>query len=413
MSIATPDAPFQSVWRSNDFRLVMVGGTVNDIGDWMLSLALPVYVFTETGSGRDTALVFLIDLFIGVVFGPFGGALADRWDLRRTIIGTNVLQALTLLPLLAVTHDRVWLVFIVSAAQALLKQVNNPASWALVPRVVPDGQLVQANAAFSAGASIARLIGAPLGGIMIATGGLTTVVAVDAATFLAVALAVAFLRAPTGPIAKSLGDSNETDESGVAAGWRAIRTKPVVVGYLLVQSLADVAFAMFPLLFITFVVVELNGDGSEIGIIRGMAAFGGLLASVLVARLAKRVNPALMMMWGYFGFWLIAFLFVNATFVTHAIWLYLLLFAFSGIPNATSQIGATATAQKYCPPELRGRLAGVASATGAVGAAIGTVAAGVLVDHVDIVPLFNAQGLVYLACGFVALFLVVRRLPTD
>ena len=96
----------------------MVGGTVNDIGDWMLSLALPVYVFTETGSGRDTALVFLIDLFIGVVFGPFGGALADRWDLRRTIIGTNVLQALTLLPLLAVTHDRVWLVFIVSAAQA-------------------------------------------------------------------------------------------------------------------------------------------------------------------------------------------------------------------------------------------------------------------------------------------------------
>lgn len=110
---------------------------------------------------------------------------------------------------------------------------------------------------------------------------------------------------------------------------------------------------------------------------------------------------------------MIAFLFINATFVTHALWVYLALFALSGIPNSTSQIGATATAQKYCPPELRGRLAGVSSATDAVGAAIGTVSTGLLVDHVGIVPLFNGQGLVYLACGFLTLLLIVRRLPDD
>lgn len=402
-----------SVWRSRDFRLVMVGGVVNDIGDWMLSLALPVYVFTETGSGRDTSIVFLIDLFIGVTCGPFCGALVDRWNLRRTIISTNVLQALVLLPLLAVTQDRIWLVFIVAAAQALIKQVNNPASWALVPRVVTEDQLVQANASFSAGGSIARLVGAPLGGIMIATGGLDVVVAVDAVTFLCIAFALLFLQAPTDPIPKSQDDEKQPDDSGVAAGWRVIRKRPVLVGYLAVQSLADVAFAAFPLLFITFVIVELGGDGSEIGIIRGMAAFGGLTASILVARWAKQVNPAFMMMWGYFGFWVVAFLFINASFVTHALWVYLLLFALSGIPNATSQIGATATAQKYCPPELRGRLAGVASATDAVGAAIGTVAAGLLVDHVGIVTLFNGQGLVYLSCGFLALLLIVRRLPAN
>ncbi len=388
----------------------MAGGVINDTGDWMLGLALPFFVFTETGSGRDTALVFIIDLVIGVTCGPFGGALADRWDLRRTIIGTNVLQALTLLPLLAVTHDRVWLVFVVVAAQGLLRQVNNPASWALVPRVVTEDQLVQANAAFSAGGSIARLVGAPLGGIMIATGGLNTVVWVDAATFLGVAAAIVFLRAPTAPIPKSQGDSEQLDDSGVAAGWRAIRTKPVLVGYLFVQSLVEVAFAMFQLLIIKFVVDELNRGSSEIGIIRGMAAFGGLTASILITRLAKRAKPALMMMYGYFGFWLIAFMFVNATFVTHALWLYLVLFAISGVPNATSQIGATATAQKYCPAELRGRLSGVLGATGAVGAAIGIVAAGVLVDEVDIILLFNAQGLVFFACGIATLLLIVRRL---
>ena len=400
-----------SVWRSRDFKLVMAAGVVNDIGDWMLSLALPVYVFTETGSGRNTALVFLIDLFVGVTCGAFGGALADRWNLRRTIIGTNVLQAVTLLPLLFVNHDRIWLVFVVSALQALLQQVNNPASWALVPRVVSEGQLVQANAAFSAGGSIARLVGAPLGGIAIATGGLDTVVAVDALTFLTIGFAMLFLRAHTDPIPKPLADDPyEVDESGVVAGWRLIRTRPVLVGYLVAQSLAQLAFAMFPLVFIKFVIVKLDGGGTEIGVIRGCAAFGGLVASLLITKAAQRVNPAYLMMWGYFGFALVGWTFINATFVTTALGVYLVLFALTGIPNATSQIGAQATAQRWCPPEIRGRLAGVMSATGAVGAGIGTIVAGALVDHVNVVALFNGQTTVFFLAGVATLFLVVRRL---
>jgi len=105
--------------------------------------------------------------------------------------------------------------------------------------VVTEDQLVQASAAFSAGGSIARLVGAPLGGIAIATGGLDTVVAVDAATFLTIAFAMLFLRAPTDPIPKPVTDDpHEVDESGVLAVWRMIRTRPVLVGYLVAQSLA-------------------------------------------------------------------------------------------------------------------------------------------------------------------------------
>ena len=255
-----------SVWRNRNFRLVLIGGLVNDIGDWMLALALPIYVFIETGSGRDTAAVFLIQLVVGIAFGPYGGALADRWDLRRTIIATNLLQAVTLLPLLAVQHQRIWPVFIVAAAQGLLQQVNNPASFALVPRMVAEDQLVQANGAGATGSSIARLVGAPLGGIAVGLGGLGMVVAVDAATFLAVAVAIGFARVPTGVIDET-GTSvpAEREPAGVAAGWRAIRKRPALVGYLVAQSLAGVAFAMFPVLFIKFVVVELHGGGAEIG----------------------------------------------------------------------------------------------------------------------------------------------------
>ena len=397
-----------SLWKNRDFRVVLGGGLVNNIGDWLLALALPIFVFTESGSGRNAAAVFLVELIVGVFLGPYGGSLADRWDLRRTIVATNLLQAVTLLPLLAVHGDRLWPAFVVAAAQAILQQVNDPASFALVPRVVSESQLVQANAANSTASSLARLVGAPLGGIAVGLGGLTAVVVIDVASFVAVAVATMFVRTPTSSLIAGTPSSGE-QRSSVMDGWKEIRGQPALVGFLCVQALARVAFAMFPVLFIKFVVVELHGGGAAIGIIRGCAAFGGFAASLLVIRVAKRTQPEKLMMWGYLSFAVAAAMFINAPLVTRAFWLYLVLFALGGLPNATSQIGTSATAQHLCPPEVLGRLSGIGSATGAIGAAIGTIAAGLLVDHLPIIPLFNAQALVYLLCGIATYLLIIRR----
>ena len=87
-----------SPWRTRDFRLVWGGGFVNDMGDWLLLVALPVYVFIESGSGSATAILFVVELVAALVLGPIGGSLVDRWDLRRTLIATNLAQAVTLDP---------------------------------------------------------------------------------------------------------------------------------------------------------------------------------------------------------------------------------------------------------------------------------------------------------------------------
>jgi MFS family permease len=397
-----------SLWGNRDFRLVLGGGLINNIGDWLLTLALPIFVFTESGSGRNAAAVFLVELIVEVLFGPYGGSLADRWDLRRTIISTNLLQAVALLPLLAVHRDRLWPAYVVAALQAILQLVNDPASFALVPRVVDESQLVEANAANSTASSLARLIGAPLGGIAVGLGGLTTVVVIDVVSFVSVAIATMFVRTPTSSLARG-APSDDDRPSSVATGWREIRGQPALVGFLVVETMARLAFAMFPVLFIKFVIAELHGGGAAIGIIRGCAAFGGFAASLLVIRFAKRSPPEKLMMWGYLGFAVVAALFINAPLVTDAIWVYLVLFALSGLPNATSQIGTSATAQLLCPPEVLGRLSGISSATGAIGAAIGTIAAGLLVDHLLIIPLFDVQALVYLSCGIATYALIVRR----
>ena len=244
-------APGPSVWRNRDFRLVLVGGLVNDIGDWSLAVALPVYVFTQTHSGRDTAAIFVLEMFVGIAVGPYGGTLADRWDLRRTIVATNVFQAVALLPLLAVTRHRLWPAFVVIAVETMLRQVNDPASFALVPRVVAPDQLVQANAANSTSGSLARLIGSPVGGVTVAFGGLWAVVAVDAASFAAVAVATSFVRTPTASLTAP-ATPGDVRPDGLRAGLRALRGELGLGGYVAMQALAQLTFAMFPVLIIVF-----------------------------------------------------------------------------------------------------------------------------------------------------------------
>jgi predicted MFS family arabinose efflux permease len=401
-----------SVWRSRDFWLVLGGGFINNVGDWLLVVALPAFIYVETGSGGLTATIVVIELAVGIVFGPTGGALADRWDLRRTVVITNVLQAVGLLPLLAVTSERVWPAFVVAGVQGLLQQVNDPASFALVPRIVDSDQLIAANSANTAASAIARLVGAPLGGIAAAFGGLAVVVVVDAATFLVVAVATSFVRTPT----PSLATDGTSDEhgAGVGAGWRQIRRYRSLVGYLAVQALAAVAFAMFPVLFIAFVVDVLDGDEATVGIIRGMAAFGGITASVLVGRYARQFDPTTLMAAGYAGLGVVAFVFVNITAVTTTLWLFLVLFALSGLPNITSQVGAMTAAQRLCPPAVLGRLQGLASATTSVGAIVGSVGVGLLIDRWDVKALLNVQAALYLSAGVLTYLVIVRQLtPPD
>ena len=75
-----------SVWRERDVALLVGGVTVNEIGDWLLELALPLYVLLETGSGPLTAAVYLVRLAVGTVCGPLGGRLARR---NGILVGGN------------------------------------------------------------------------------------------------------------------------------------------------------------------------------------------------------------------------------------------------------------------------------------------------------------------------------------
>ncbi len=377
------------------------GGFVNDIGDWLLLVALPVYVFIQSGSGSATAILFVVELVAALVLGPVGGSLVDRWDLRRTLIATNLAQAVTLAPLLAVTGDRIWPAYLVVGAQALLTQVNNPASAALLPRVVPPDQLTVANAANSTSASLARLIGSPLGGLAVGLGGIGTVVLIDGLSFIAVAIATAFVRADTAPITSDATTGAEVTP-GVRAGVSAIRAHRSLRALILVEALGQIAQGFFLVLFVVFVVRRLHGGGVDVGVIRGSMAVGAIISAAVIARFAKRFGPITLLTAGFLGMGVISMLFWNAPTLTTELWVYMVVFGLSGIPGAAMGIGLFTAVQRFSPSGMLGRVVGMSGALDALARAAGSLLAGVSVSRVDLVVLLDTQSAIYIACGVLA-----------
>ena len=184
--------------RRRDFGLLWAGGLISETGDWLLLVGLPVWVLQVTGSSLVTATVFLVGLLPGLVVGPLAGVLVDRWDRRRTLVAVSLAQAAFLLPLLAVDgRHRLWVVYLVMAAEAALAQLNDPARNALVPTLVAGDDLVGANALIGLNANLARLAGSPLGGLLVELTGLPGLVIGDAVSFLLGAALLGLVRQPS------------------------------------------------------------------------------------------------------------------------------------------------------------------------------------------------------------------------
>jgi MFS family permease len=398
----TPEVP---LWRQRDFRIAWSAGFVNDTGDWVLNVALPIFVFIETGSGSATALLFVCQLLVGAVLGPFGGAIVDRVDLRRCLVATNSAQAVAVLPLLAVSQDRVWPAYVVVVAQAVLTQVNNPANAALIPRVIDANRLTEGNAALAASASLARLLGAPIGGLLVAWRGLGPIVVIDAASFLIVAASLSWLRADTSPRT----DPDAAERGHVRAGLRTVRTHPPLARLLSIHGVAQIAQGGFVVLFVAFMVDELGDDGAALGLIRGTMAIGALVGSILIARLARHLHPSILYSAGLIGMGVVSTLFWNAPTVTTALAIYIVLFTLSGVPGSALTVGLFTTIHTRSPSHTIGRVVGLMGTAEALGSATGAIIAGILVDRVPLRPLLNAQAAIYITTGLLAGALIARN----
>src|ERR1700742_4046779 len=130
-----------------DLRLVLSSGFISMAGDWILTIGLIYKVYATTGSTVASALAMASAFAPQMLFGALAGVFADRWDRKRTMIAADLLLAAGLLPLLLFHGPaQVWIVFAVMFWEGSVQQFFSPAEQAMVPRLVPDQDLMAANA---------------------------------------------------------------------------------------------------------------------------------------------------------------------------------------------------------------------------------------------------------------------------
>ena len=421
----------RSPLRSRPFALLWTGGLINDLGDWMLMIALPVFVFQLTGSALVTSTVFVVELVPGLIAGQLAGVLVDRWDRRRILVVAGFVQAACLLPLLVVTADTLVIVYVVAAVQSCLARLCAPAKAALVPSLVPAEQLTAANSLSAVGDNLARLVGSPLGGLALQILGLPGVVLVDALTYIASSVLIAGVRVPKtaeslgaatparAPAPHTAGAPPQSLLGGLVADWldglRSIVRDTRLRSVLFIGALSQVSQGMFVVLFVVFVLERLNGTSGDVGLIRGVQAIGGVAGGILVGALGRRAGPRALVGWGFILFGLISLFTWNLPALTTAIGFYAALFIVVGIPGVATGAGMITSIQALAPPTHLGRVyAAFETAAGAL-AAVGVLIAGALADRVGVVAILDVQALIYVFCGVLALVALrpARRAPGE
>jgi MFS family permease len=434
--------------RRRNLGLLWAGGLISETGDWLLLVGLPVWVLELTGSSLVTASVFLVGLLPSLLAGPLAGVLVDRWDRRRTLVAVSLAQAVFLLPLLAV-HGRqqLWIVYLVIAVESVLAQLNDPARNALLPALVEDRELVGANALIGLNGNLARLVGSPLGGVLVELAGLPGLVLGDAVSFLAGAALVALVRTPAagapgrpaaegapvpagagavaGGSAAAAGAGAVAGGSASAAGagpataagllreWRdglavTLRSRRLRWG-LLVSALAAVAQGLFTVLFVLFVTRILRGDGADVGLLRGVQAIGGIAGGLLVVGLSSRLAPGRLVGASLLVFGGVSLAMWNGPQLTTATPLYVGLFVAAGVPAVAMLTGLTALVQTETPDAYLGRVFATYFGTYNGLQALGMLLAGLLGDALGVVAVLNGQAALYLFAGAVALLALGRR----
>jgi MFS family permease len=353
--------------RSRDFRLLFAGQAVSFTGSMVTYVALPYQVYSITHSSWLVGLLGLTELVPLLVTALLGGAIADAFDRRRTVLLTELaMVALTscLLVNASLSEPQLWPLYVVSGLFAAVDGLQRPSLDALLPRVVDRKDLPAAIALASLRMNVGLVAGPPLGGLLIAFAGLPTAYAFDLLSFAASLAALTAMRATPPP-----PDADRPSIAGIIAGWNYARSRPELLGTYLVDinaMLFGMPNALLPAIATRY------GGAEALGVLYAAPSVGSLLATVTSGWTVAvmRHGRAVAIAAACWGLAIIGFGFAPT------LWLATVMLALAGAADMVSGLFRSRIWTETIPDELRGRLAGIEMLSYSIGPLLGNVESG-------------------------------------
>jgi MFS family permease len=368
--------------RVRDFRLLWTGMMVSLLGDGVFYVAIAWQVYELSDAPTALSLVGLAMSLSQVVFLLLGGVASDRFDRRRVMLAADLLRAVVIgiLGLLAVADSlQLWHLVILSSIYGMGAGFFGPAFDAIVPDLVPDQHLAQANSLDQILRPTAlRLAGPALGGWLIAAWGTGGAFLLDAASF----LVSAAMLVQMSPQSRRTGDADTASAlRDIRDGFGFVRRHIWLWGTFLAATFAYLLFIGPTEVLVPFVVKHhLGGSARDLGLVFSVGGVGAVAGAFLVG---QRGMPRRHISFMYLA-WSLATLTVAGYGLATSVWqLMLASLAFNALEAAGTVVWAT-TKHRMVPGALLGRVSSFDwfisigllplsfAATGPIAEAIGT-----------------------------------------
>jgi MFS family permease len=384
---------FSPLKRYPDFRRLWLSGLISYFGSMFTYVALPFQVKELTGSYLAVGLIGLVEIIPLVIFGLYGGVLADHMD-RKRMIWVTEFAALFLSTILLINSllpsPKLAVIYIVAALFSAVDGLQRPSADAILPRLVEHKDLPAASALMSLRWQIGMVAGPALAGVLISIAGVSAGFILDILTyFLALFILIKVKNVPP------MKNSEKPSFSSLVAGVKYAASRKDLMGTYLVD-LSAMFFAMPTALFPFW--AEQVGAPWALGLFYAAGTIGSILVTLTsgwVKTYSKHGRAIFLAALG----WGVA---ITLAGLSNNLFLILLFLILAGASDMVSALFRSTLWNQSIPDEFRGRLAGVELISYSVGPLGGQTRAGFTAELTSLRTSVVSGGL--LCIGFVTLF---------
>lgn len=278
---------FRAALAYPDFRWLVIGLSVSSIGSWAYNVALYVYVYEQTQSAGWAAATTLGRFVPSLIFGSYGGVIAERIERRKLLISLDLVSTVIMVALGILTAADVTalIAIVLAGVTSMLGTIYYPATAAMTPQVVDESDLAGANAFESLIENVSVIAGPALGAAVLAISSVEVAFFVNAATFLFSAWCSSNIKTRSAP-----SDVTEGGEAGVlkqvATGFKTILSSSTAAILVGASVLASFFYGTDTVLFVVYSEERLGIGPDGFGLLLAGLGVGGIIMSPFVDRLA-------------------------------------------------------------------------------------------------------------------------------
>ena len=274
------------LFELRDFWLLWSTQSVSQLGSSITTFALTLWLYEKTGSSLSTAALTICSYAPYVLMSIFAGALTDRFDKKKTMLGCDMFAAIctiTIFVLFRINLLKIWHLYVLNVISGLMNTVQQPASEVAMTLIIPDQYYQKTSALRSLSRSLISILNPLMAASLYAFAGLSGVIAVDMGSFVVAFTALLFFI----QIPENKSDKKESMLNLAKEGLAFLKEHPLIMTLILFMSGVNLVASAFDAVLPGYVLPNPRGGSSVLGIVTACAGVAMVIGSLMVSVLPK------------------------------------------------------------------------------------------------------------------------------